>query len=480
MTTPTAPAAEAGTHVVPTGDIPQWKVVDAGWGRAAVEFATLSELGNCREYIAMHQHLGIGPGDRLLDVACGAGLAVELAALRGARCAGIDASPRLVAVAQDRTAGHDVRVGDMLDLPWADGSFDVVTSFRGIWGTTPDALDEVLRVLAPGGRVGFTVWGHLKPAPGNWALAPFRLAADPQVRNQAAMVSLGRPGVGEALLAERGFVDIERVDIPFVWEFADPAAYARAIRSMGPAHEAIANVGEEVFAAAAIEIAAARVRDGLPLRAELPVVGFVARRPLQHTGPATGHLNLATEPAPVVDGFLEECAKSVGYVMNTARIWAHLPEEHDRLFDLADHVARVAGLGFRQRGILVTACASTIGDSYCALAWGRKLAAHSGEEVPASVLVGTDAALSEAERALAVWARQVAGRPNDTVAEDVERLREAGYDERQILAITMYVGLRIAFSSINDALGIQPDHELDQPGPVRAAVDFGRRIAVCR
>jgi cyclopropane fatty-acyl-phospholipid synthase-like methyltransferase len=44
---------------------------------------------NCREYVAMHHRLGIDEGDRLLDVACGAGLALELAALRGATGAGI-------------------------------------------------------------------------------------------------------------------------------------------------------------------------------------------------------------------------------------------------------------------------------------------------------------------------------------------------------------------------------------------------------
>jgi 2-polyprenyl-3-methyl-5-hydroxy-6-metoxy-1,4-benzoquinol methylase len=79
-----------------------WRGVDEGWGRRAVDFATLSEPANCREYVAMHQHLGVGAGDRLLDVACGAGLAIELAVARGATCAGIDASSRLIEVARAR------------------------------------------------------------------------------------------------------------------------------------------------------------------------------------------------------------------------------------------------------------------------------------------------------------------------------------------------------------------------------------------
>ena len=242
---------------------------------------------NCREYVALHQHLGVGPGDRLLDIACGAGLAVELAGVRGATCAGIDASPRLIAVARDRSPHADLRVGDMHALPWDDETFDVVTSFRGIWGTTPDAVAEVHRVLVPGGRVGITVWGHIKVSPGAWALAPFALATEPKVANQAAMVASGRPGAGEDLLASSGFVDIERVDIPFVWEFADPATYARAIAATGPAYEAIQAVGEEAFIRAATEAAAERVRDGLPLRAPIDLVGYLARKPAADRSAAT-------------------------------------------------------------------------------------------------------------------------------------------------------------------------------------------------
>jgi len=257
---------------------PDWTVVDQGWGRRAADFATLSEPANCREYVTIHHLLGIDTGDRVLDVACGSGLALELAGLRGATCAGIDASTRLVAVARDRNPLADVQVGDMHALPWPDASFDAVTSFRGIWGTTPEAIAEVHRVLAPGGRIGLTVWGHLKVSPGVWALAPFRLADPPAVANQAAMVALGRPGAGEQLLSANGFTDVRRVDVPFAWEFADPETYARALAATGPAYEAIRVVGEDAFHDAAVREAEPHVRAGLPLRAVINVTGYLGRK----------------------------------------------------------------------------------------------------------------------------------------------------------------------------------------------------------
>jgi len=256
-----------------------WTVVDRGWGHAAPDFATLSEPSNCREYVALHHRLRVDAADRLLDVACGSGLAVELAALRGATCAGIDASARLVAIAADRSPDADLRVGDMGALPWGDDSFDVVTSFRGVWATTPGAVGEIYRVLRPGGRIGITVWGHIKKSSGAWALAPLAMAAPAKVAGQAAMVSLGRAGAGEALLAEHGFEQIERAVIPCCLEFADPELYARAIMSTGPAFEAAEHVGEHAVAEFARIEAAKRVRVGLPLRASIDVVGYLAVKP---------------------------------------------------------------------------------------------------------------------------------------------------------------------------------------------------------
>jgi SAM-dependent methyltransferase len=255
-----------------------WEMVDEGWGRRAADFATLLEPSNCREYVAVHHRLGVGDGTRLLDVGCGSGLAIELALAKGATCAGIDASRRLVAVARDRCPDSDIRVGDMHALPWGDESFDVVTSFRSIWGTTPGAVEETHRVLVPGGRLAMTVWGNVGKSPGAWILSPMQWATEEKVRHQADMVALGRPGVGEAFLAERGFDVAPRFEVPFAFEFPDPETYARALASAGPSYEAIQSIGEPEFVARATELAADRVRDGLPLRGVVQLFCYIGTK----------------------------------------------------------------------------------------------------------------------------------------------------------------------------------------------------------
>jgi SAM-dependent methyltransferase/alkylhydroperoxidase family enzyme len=461
-----------------------WTMVDEGWGRRSVEFATLSEPANCREYVALHELLGVTKGERLLDIACGAGLAVELAALRGAECAGIDASERLVSVARDRSPSADLRVGDMHALPWDDNTFDVVTSFRVIWGTTPQALDEARRVLKPGGRLGVTVWGHIKASPGAWALSPFLLASQPKVENQAAMVSLGRPGVGEALLSDKGFVEVTRNDISCVWEFSDPATYARALTSTGPAFEAIESVGEEEFLRVAEDVARQQVREGLPLRASIALVGYTARKPSSRTEhpvssggtrERVGFLQMP-EVSEGAQQMFDEDLEDYGFVMNASRLWAYAPEVCERLFDLLGSVTKLGSLSLRHRGILVAATASTRGDSYCSLAWGSKLAGESSATIAGNVLRGVDDGLDDSEKALATWARRVVSDPNDITQLSVDELRHAGFTDTQIFAITVYVAGRLAFSTVNDALGAQPDRDLlaGVAPEIRDAVTFGR------
>ena len=163
---------------------------------------------------------------------------------------------------------------------------------------------------------------------------------------------------------------------------------------------------------------------------------------------------------------------------NVSRLWAYMPTTLDGLSDLMGQATQAGSLTLRQRAVLVTAAASTLGDSYCSLAWGKKLAAESGSDVAVAVIRGEDEGLDAEERALAQWARAVATDPNAIDAADVQGLRDAGFDEVQIFAITTFVALRLAFSTINDALGARPDRQLGSstPEPVVSAVTFGRPL----
>jgi SAM-dependent methyltransferase/alkylhydroperoxidase family enzyme len=433
----------------------QWHTVDDGWGRRAVEFATLLEPAACREYLSVHHALDVRAGDRLLDVACGSGLALELARARGADVAGIDASQRLVAIAADRVPDGDVRVGDMAALPWDDGSFDVVTSFRGLWATTPEAIAEVRRVLRPGGRIGVTTWGHVKMSPGLWALTPFTLAAPEKVDAQARMKSLGRPEVGEAVLTDAGFVGVRRHEVPFAWEFPDPETFARALATTGPGYEAIAQVGEDAFHRRCIELATEKVRQGLPLRAEIACVALTAHVP------AAPVRQLLGDPAmtPEAQVFADDDVASLGFLTNATRLWMHDPALHDQLFGVIIRSARAAGLSVADRGIATVVAAAEAGDTYCTLAWGQKLSKETTSELAASVLGGSDDLLDERGKALAAWALKVASDPQGTTAADLDGLLQAGFDDAQILNLTLFIALRIAFSTVNGALGARPEPE---------------------
>jgi hypothetical protein len=61
----------------------------------------------------------------------------------------------------------------------------------------------------------------------------------------------------------------------------------------------------------------------------------------------------------------------------------------------------------------------------------------------------------------------------------VQALRDVGFDDRQVFAITVYAATRLAFSTVNDALGALPDRPLADglPAQVREAVTYGRPVA---
>ena len=202
--------------------------------------------------------------------------------------------------------------------------------------------------------------------------------------------------------------------------------------------------------------------------------------PAQATDQENGWIGFLRVPetSPEAQRSFDDDVAELGYVMNTSRLWAYQPATLAGLFNLLRQANSTDNLSLRQRQILVTACASAFGDSYCSLAWGGKLAKASDANTAAGVLRGLDHRLNASERAMARWARMVAKDHNAATPADVQDLRDAGFNDSEIFTITVFVALRLAFSTVNDALGLSPDAGLRStvPAAVLDAVTVGRPI----
>lgn len=110
------------------------------------------------------RHVGVRAGEHVLDVACGTGNATIPAARAGAAVTGLDLTPEMLATGRRRAETAGVAIewveGDAEDLPYPDGSFDVVLStFGAMFAPRHEVVaDEITRVLRPGGRLGLCTW----------------------------------------------------------------------------------------------------------------------------------------------------------------------------------------------------------------------------------------------------------------------------------------------------------------------------------
>lgn len=176
----------------------------------------------------------------------------------------------------------------------------------------------------------------------------------------------------------------------------------------------------------------------------------------------------------------EASATSMGFVMNLTKTWAWRPEVFDGFAALRNQLTGHSSLAKRDLAVMVCATAAELGDSYCCLAWGKTLAHEADAGVAAAVIAGSPAgALTDRDRALAAWARKVVADPNATTEADVAALRSVGLGDKEIFEATAFIAFRLAFSTVNDALGVNPDQRLAEqvPPEVRAAVSFGRAPA---
>jgi len=195
------------------------------WGSRAQDWADFQE-GQCQPvYLAAYERLGLGAGWTHLDMGCGAGMAAQLPAGRGASVWGLDASPNLLAIARERVPHAEFLLGDLEALPYPDDRFDLVTGFNSFQyaGNPSVALGEARRVTKADDAVLIMTWGEpegmqaaslvralgpLMPPPPPGAPGPFALSDEVALR---------------AFATEAGLEPLEVFDVASLWQYADSA-----------------------------------------------------------------------------------------------------------------------------------------------------------------------------------------------------------------------------------------------------------------
>lgn len=225
------------------------------WGARARDWAEIGEPTGRDLYPPVLDAAGVGPGTRLLDIGCGTGVAAEVAAGRGARVSGLDASAPSIELARERVPGGDFVAGEMEALPYADAAFDVVTGFNAFqYAADPvNAVREAARVTRADGVVVVVTWG----LPEQCEAAPFLRALGalmpPSPPGAPGPFALSTPGALERLLAAAGLKAGGGGTVTVVWRYPDEATMLRGMLAGGPAVRAIEHSGEEQVVAAALE-----------------------------------------------------------------------------------------------------------------------------------------------------------------------------------------------------------------------------------
>ena len=209
---------------------------------------------------------GIGPGDRVLDVASGTGNAAIPAARTGASVVASDLCPELLesgrAYATEQGVELEWREANAHALPFGDDEFDVVMSCIGVMFAPfhQQAADELVRVTKPGGRIGVISWtpeGHIGQL---WAaMKPY---APPPPPGAQPPPLWGQEDHIRQLLGDR-VTDLvtERRTLP-VHHFPDGAAFRDYFKAVyGPTIAVYRNIEADADRVAELDAAIARLGD---------------------------------------------------------------------------------------------------------------------------------------------------------------------------------------------------------------------------
>ncbi len=170
---------------------------------------------------AIVEEARVVPDVRVLDLACGSGEpSISIAALLAGtgEVIGVDMAAEPLKVARERARKRgltnvEYMQADVHALPFADASFDRVTSRLGVmfFGDLPQALAEMHRVLKPGGRVALLAWGAMEQPYFGLTIGTIR-RLHPELEVPAGarqMFKFGVPGTLAGAVREAGFAEAE-------------------------------------------------------------------------------------------------------------------------------------------------------------------------------------------------------------------------------------------------------------------------------
>jgi len=197
--------------------------------------------------------LGLKPGSKVLDVACGTGNLALPAARLGANVTGVDIAPNLIEQARANAAREGLQArfdeGDAEALPYDDASFDtVVTMYGAMFAPRPDVVaSELLRVTKPGGRIAMGNW-----TPTGFIGQMFKVVAThvPPPAGMTSPVLWGKDDV----VRERFGDGVSKIETtPRIVKFAFPFSPAEVVEHFrvyyGPTNKAFGALDEDKQAA---------------------------------------------------------------------------------------------------------------------------------------------------------------------------------------------------------------------------------------
>jgi uncharacterized peroxidase-related enzyme len=159
-----------------------------------------------------------------------------------------------------------------------------------------------------------------------------------------------------------------------------------------------------------------------------------------------------------VDGSLYAADRErQGYVANYTRVFANRPGVYTAWQELSAAIR--ASMDQRRYELATLAAARQLRSSYCSLAHGKVLAEqfYDAETVEALTLDRSVAPLEPAEAAVMELAEKVARDATMVTPGDVDRLRDLGLDDGEIMDVVVTAAARCFFSKTLDALGAEPD-----------------------